>query len=272
MIIMIKGRVPEAISAFNSGDMRKRLAAFGNDVIGLWVPQPGLSFDASASLDSVISGEFASTIGRKDKIGMRAQGKANGATYRVVDGLMAMDCATGSPNFKTTPGSTTSFGLGLILHMDAACLTAARTFAGNAEQGGGYSNHALTRSYGGAVDGFISWQGVSSTYLRDTADVYTRNDCTITKPGWYVFSLDQDNGLNGMAINDGRVAVATAGTTTPTMTTTYVGSNNTTVGAPGAVSMAAVFACNGPLAQSASRLAQWRDLAAAIQRDLAVAG
>lgn len=271
-MIMIKGRVPEAISAFNSGDLRKRLSSFGDDVIGLWVPQPGLSFDASVALDSVISGGFASAIGRKDKLGMRAAGKANGATYRVVDGLMAMDCGTGVANFKTTPASTSAFGLGLILHLDAACLTAARTFAGNAEQGGGYVSHTLTRSYGGSVDGFMAWQGVTSTYLRDTADADTRRDCTLSTPGWHIFSLDRDAGLNGMAINGGRVAVATAGTTPPSMTSTYVGSNSTAIGSPGAVSMAALFACNGPLAQSASRLAQWRDLAAAIQRDLAVAG
>lgn len=269
---IIQGRVSGAISEFHSGDLRKRLSSFGDDIIGLWVPQPGMSFSASVALGSAVPGGFSSAIGRRDRLGMRASGTARGATYRVIDGLMAMDTSTGAPNFKTTPASTGSFGLGLILHLDAACLTAARTMAGNAEQGGGYSNHALVRSYGGAVDGFVGWQGVSSTYLRDTADVYTRNDCTLTKPGWYVFSLDRDAGLNGMAINGGRVAVATAGTTPPSMTSTYVGSNSAAIGSPGAVSMAALFACNGPLAQSASRLAQWRDLAAAIQRDLAVAG
>lgn len=272
MTIMIKGRVPSAISAFNTGDLRQCLSAFGGDVVGLWVPQPGIAFGASVALGSSISDSFTSAIGRKDKLGMRAAGKANGAIYKVVDGLMAMDCSTGSPNFKTTPGSVTSFGLGLILHLDAGCLTAARTFAGNSEQGGGYFNHALTRSYGGAVDSFIGWQGVTSTYLRDTADVYTRNDCVITKPGWYVFSLDRDNGLNGMAIGSGRVAVNTAGTNPPTMTSTYVGSNSATAGGPGNVSMAALFACNGPLAQSPTRLAQWRNLAATIQQDLSVSG
>ncbi|RWR50597.1 hypothetical protein EOW65_06475 [Sinirhodobacter ferrireducens] len=269
---IIKGRVSGAISAFHSGDLRKRLSMFGDDILGLWVPQPGVSFSAGVALGSAVPGVFSSAIGRRDRLGMRAYGAARGATYRVVDGLMAMDCSTGSANFKTTPTSTASFGLGLILHLDAACLTAARTIAGNGEQGGGYFSHALTRSYGGAVDGFVGWQGVSSTYLRDTADVYTRKDCTITKPGWYVFSLDRNNGLNGMAINGGRVAVNTAGTTPPTMTSTYVGSNSSAVGAPGTVSMAALFACNGPLAQSADRLAQWRDLAAAIQRDLTVSG
>lgn len=268
MILTLSGRVPDSTTqAFQPGKIRDRLSEFGSDIVGLWIPQSGISID-DVDIGSAVTGAFSPAISAKDTKGHFRTGTTGGATWAEVDGLKCLQCSTGIANVLMKPSDISDFGIGLIAHLDAAAIAASVSIFGNSESGGGYTKHELTRSVGGSVDGYPAFLGVTTTWLRDSADVYTQNACRITSPGWYIFTLDNSGGNSAMRINDGLTAIAPGPSTNPTMTSSYIGNTSAALNTVGTISCAAAFCCNGPLAQDEARAAQWLAFAQSVMADL----
>lgn len=267
-MITIEGAVPPQTKDFHFQSLRDELSAFGPDILGFWSAAPGVSYPATLGIGDAV-GKFDPMIARRRANGTRAKGNGNGAILQNVAGLNSLDVTANTVEIKATPTDRKNFGFGLLLYLSETFLAApTKILFGNAESGGAFVAHGISRAVGSGMDSVIAWGGITNTWMGEQTPL-TQTLVKVTQPGWYSLAVDRVGDVTGLAIDDRPVITTPYTINAPTLTSSYIGNNTPTGHNSGQIAMGAILACAGPLAQSPTRLAQWRKMVVNLKSALA---
>ncbi len=267
MTILVKGQAaPDVAATAAAQSARDALGVFGEALIGVWAihlsPErlPGVAAvgDAIGRIDAMAA--------RRDTFGRAPAADGRGAPLAIKDGALAADCTTVPLWTDARPVDRTSFGLGMLYNFTPAALASTSYHMGNDDSNGGSVPATLRRSVGGSVDQLVTWKGITSAWLRDTASASAQADARIEETGWRTIAVDEHGGNSAMAIDRRDPVIAPTDGQVPTLNSVRFGGSSDAN--PGKGAVAAFMVCDGPLVQDAARRAAWQDFCAALLRDL----
>lgn len=256
-MIYVKGHSAPAVGAVSGArGVRDQLAAFGDDLAGVWVVgQSPERMPGVAALGDQIH-EFRPVTARRLAAGVAPSGSGLGGAYARFGGAAALDCSAACAQVFARPTDTDNFGLGLLVYLGEDSLSDTRYLGGNRESGGSYSAANFRRPVVSGAGQPLQWSGLTAVWYSGQADDVVAR-ASIDEPGWYCISIDHAGGASGLRINDRAAVVADAVATSPSLSSVYFGGGSDSDFCGGAVLAALV--CDGLLAQNEDRSDQWLD-------------
>lgn len=262
---VLGGALPSVLEYTKAKRLTDALPSIGNDLIAAYCPFISPNKLPGANIGGLI-GRMYPIISRRTQRGTFPFASGRGARLSNSIGAITADTTDGTMDLRAMPNDRAEFGVGVLFYLDEAFFDGvSHPIFGNSESGGATVGHSCSRTGAGGYEGGVVWDNITNLFYGSNPDKFQQ--ARIMEPGWHHVTADRSGGLAGMRVNGKELITNTRLAPLPTLTSINLGS--LVSGSPSVgIRYSVALVCDGSLAQSAARQAEWEALVNSVKNDV----